>query len=214
MTALAAVVASKPARAQSSSEPPLLELGAGAFARYDQGDFCDVDGDLVSCTSGKTFVGGELVPRLRALPMFSFGVIGAYGVAFGSEGTASSDGSHSERTVTTYRIGAEARVYPGHAKGSRFWLAFELGVTWLRDTSDFYDSGDEYLRSATATDVGRVAAFGIGMDFEVLPLLALGPEFRTGVVGYPDATSSHGAASDTPYIFYALGITGTVLVGP
>jgi hypothetical protein len=50
---------------RATDEPPppeLVELGVGAFARYDLGDFCETDGDVVSCTSGRAFVGFEAAP--------------------------------------------------------------------------------------------------------------------------------------------------------
>jgi hypothetical protein len=215
----ALVIWGAPAHAQPASSgaeaergPPLLELGAAAFARYDNGDFCDADGDVVSCTSGRAFIGGAVVPRLRLLPLVSVGVLGAYAVAPGSEGTESSDGSHTERTITTYWFQAEGRLHPLYGEGIHLWIAATAGVTALRDARDDYDEDDVHTGTVSNTELGPMAGAGVGIDFNVLPFLALGPELRGAVLKYPDDDGT--TLDDGPQFFVSLGVAGTLLIRP
>lgn len=191
--------------------PPLIELGAAAFARYDNGNFCDVDGDAVSCTSGRAFIGGAVIPRLRLFPLLSVGALGAYAVAPGSEGTESSDGSHTERTITTYWFQAEGRLHPLYGEGIHLWIAATAGVTALRDARDSYDADDVHTGTVSDTDWGPMAGLGVGIDFHVLPFLALGPELRGAVLRYPDDGST--TLDENSKFFVSLGLAGTFLVG-
>ena len=61
--------------------------------------------------------------------------------------------------------------------------------------------------------MGRAASLGLGIDFRVLPMLALGPEFRAGLAAYRDATSSSDD-DDFSVLFFTLGVTGTFLIEP
>ena len=193
--------------------PPLIELGAAAFARYDNGDFCDADGDVVSCTSGRAFIGGAVVPRLRLLPLVSVGVLGAYAVAPGEEGSASDDGGHEERTLTTYWFQAEGRLHPLYGEGIHLWIAATAGVTALRDARDNYDANDVHVNTVSSTDWGPMAGAGVGIDFHLLPFLALGPELRGAVLKYPDDDDGT-TLDDGSQFFVSLGVTGTLLIRP
>jgi hypothetical protein len=194
-------------------KPPLIELGAEAFARYDNGNFCDADGDAVSCTSGRAFLGGAVVPRLRLFPLLSVGVLGAYALAPGSEGSVSSDGSHDERTLATYWFQAEGRLHPLYGENIHLWIAATAGVTALRDARDSYDANDAHTGTVANTDWGPMVGAGVGIDFHVLPFLTLGPVLRGAVLKYPDGDDTALNQNDSQF-FVALGVTGTLLIQP
>jgi hypothetical protein len=139
-------------------------------------------------------------------------VLGAYAVAPGSEGTVSSDGSHDERTITTYWFQAEGRLHPLYGEGIHLWVAATAGVTALRDARDSYDADDVHTGTVSNTDVGLMAGAGVGIDFLVLPFLALGPELRGAVLKYPDDGGT--TLDEGPQFFVSLGVAGTFLVRP
>jgi hypothetical protein len=145
----------------------------------------------------------------------SVGVLGAYAVAPGEEGSASDDGGHQERTLTTYWFQAEGRLHPLYGEGIHLWIAATAGVTALRDARDNYDGNDAHVGTVSSTDWGPMAGAGVGIDFHVLPFLALGPELRGVVLKYPDECSRPGLdCSDGRQFFVSLGVTGTLLIRP
>jgi hypothetical protein len=213
----ALLAGSASARAQTATpeaekKPALIELGAEVFARYDNGNFCDVDGDAVSCTSGRAFIGGAVVPRLRLFPLLSVGVIGAYAFGPGSEGSVSSDGSHVERTISTYWFQVEGRLHPLYGEGLHLWVAATTGVTALRDARDSYDADDVHTGTVSSTDWGPMVGAGVGIDFHLLPFLALGPVLRGAVLRYPDDDNT--TLDEHSQFFVSLGLAGTLLVRP
>jgi len=181
------------------------EFGVGGFVRYDLGDFCETDGDVVSCTSGRAFVGLEVAPRLRLSRLVSLGVFGTFGWAPGSESrNVSSDGSHEDRSLTAWRLEAEGRLHPLVDEGIDFWLGADVGVSAVRDAWDVYGPGDRFLETRADTELDPVVGAAVGIDFRVAEILSLGPELR-GALQFDDERSVFSVS---------LGLTGTFLVGP
>jgi hypothetical protein len=207
LVALAVLVTSAHARAEAPGAPRLetktsrVELGAGVFARYDLAQFCEQDLDLVTCYTNRVFAGLAAAPRIRLSPVVSLGLAGGYGWKLGSDGGASSDGSHAERSITTYHVEGEGRFHLLDAASPDLWLGVGAGVTVLSDVWKSYAPNGERVGSSEDTDVGPLAGVALGVDFRVAPLLALGPELRAGVLGY----------DETQY-FAALAVTGTFFV--
>ena len=181
------------------------EFGVGGFVRYDLGEFCETDGDVVSCTSGRAFFGIEVAPRLRFSRLVSLGVFGSYGWAPGAESrNVSSDGSHEDRSLTAWRLEAEGRLHPLADAGHRPVARRRVGASAVRDarTSTVPATASSRLER-TPTSVPSVGA-AVGIDFRVAEILALGPELR-GALQF-DGDGSGFSVS--------LGLTGTFLVGP
>jgi len=205
VTALGVLALATPARAQpeAGAGPPLIELGAGVFGRYDFGETCKQDGDVVSCNSGNAFGGVEAAPRLRLAPLFSVGAFAAFGWKPGSEGSVSSDGSRVETHFTTFRLEAEGRLHPFGPGNADLWLGADAGVTGLTESADSYAEGDRITSTQSSTELDPIAGVGLGVDFKVLDFLAVGPEARVAVTRY----------ADEPNVAVTLGLTGTLLIG-
>jgi hypothetical protein len=207
---LLTVLMTASARAEAAdahaNEPPLapalVEVGVGGFARYDLGDFCEADGDVVSCTSGRAFVGAELAPRLRLSRLVSLGVFGSFGWAPGSESNVSSDGSHEDRSLTAWRLEAEGRLHPLADEDIDLWLGADVGVSAVRDAWDVYGPGDRIIETRADTEVAPVLGAAVGIDFRVAEIFALGPELR-GALHFDGNAST---------LSVSLGVTGTFLV--
>jgi len=184
--------------------PPPVELGAGAFARYDHGNVCEQDGDVVSCSNGRAFVGAQLAPRYRFSHLFSLGAFAAFGWKMGSQSTQSSDGSHDDLSETTFRLETEARLHLLDPGDPDLWFGVGVGVTWLHQSVDIYGPGDRFLRSTSNTELGPIAGVAFGVDFPVAEFFALGPELRGAALTY----------GEDPALAVSLALTGTFLASP
>jgi hypothetical protein len=206
-----AVAVTAPARAEPSgvrsgnaaSREPLVELGAGVFARYDLAHLCEHDLGAVTCPTNRVFAGPELAPRVRLSSVVSLGILGGFAWKLGSEDGASSDGSRTERSITTYHVDAEARFHLLEPGDPDLWLGVALGVTAIHDAWESYASNGELIGGSSSADVGPIGGVALGVDFRAAQFLALGPELRIGVLGY-----------DPMQYFAALAVMGTFLADP
>ena len=187
----------------SAPKPALVELGISGFVRADFADFCRTEGDLVTCSQGRTFMGLAAAPRLRLSRLLSLGALASLGWKIGTESTVSSDGSHEDQSLTTWRLEAEGRIHPVAHQSPNPWLGLDAGVTSYRDTRTLYVNGGR-SGSATETESAFVVGAGAGGDLMAASFLAFGAELRGSVFTYGEGFA----------VTAAIGLSGTFLVDP
>lgn len=210
-TLFALLFAGGTAHAQSRDDPgvgapnpALVELGVSGFARADFADFCRTEGDLVTCTQGRTFMGLGAAPRLRLSRLLSLGALASYAWKVGTESTVSSDGSHEDQSLTSWRLEAEGRFHPvAHVRPDP-WLGVDVGVTSYRDTRTLYVNGGRSGSSVSETESALVVGASAGGDLMAAPFFAFGAELRGSLFTYGEGLA----------VTAAIGLTGTFLVAP
>jgi hypothetical protein len=177
LTAAAAQAAADEPAVLPDPQSAAFELGVEAYALVTFGDICSASEDLITCQNGTGAVGLGIVPRWRLLRPLSLGLLAAYGTKPGSEATVSSDGSVVQYDTRFWRLAAEGRLHPFDAQSPDIWLGVEAGVAALTDRAEGGNSGQStFVQSKTqyAPSLGA----GLGVDFYVLPRVALGLEAR------------------------------------
>jgi hypothetical protein len=195
-----------------------VEASAGVFTRIDFGNICRQESDVVSCGRA-AFMGLSLAPRWRLSRPFSVGAYGAWGWANAADNVGS-DGSHEDFGIALWRLEAEGRWHPLGIHAVDPWVGVDGGVTGLRDSVSKYVAGGQFARSASVTQLGPVAGLGLGLDFHLLSVLAIGLETRVSLQSFghsPPLLLPEEQIYGQDYgtvVAWSVGLTGTLLAGP
>ncbi len=163
-------------------------------------------GDVVPCTSDPIRMAGvRLMPRWRGGEGWALGLFG--GIArrvFGTWGSAE-----------WWDVEAEARWYPFGAGRFEPWAAGPAGLVIAVDHLSARTPELGVTRPAgTYLSIGPSGGLGIGIDVNLAPWFAIGPEMRGFVLGLNTGDGDFSRPAYRRQVGFTVGLTLTALVVP
>lgn len=161
------------ARAEPEWGPLDVHLGAQLGSSFQ--DYCQYNLSDVAYCSAVYFGGLSLGPRYRLGDAWALGVVGSW---------SPSRTLDDERTAWT--AAAEARFYPLATGRSGLYVALDAGIVVIEDDLAAGELGPASHEVASAPLCGG----SVGIDFEVMDRVSLGPSARTFVMFFSGEDSS------------------------